>query len=69
MKLLNLRGINWSGRVDLNHRPPGPEPGALARLSHAPSYLSHIVACILRCIAFRRNFAKIGTIGSNIGPK
>jgi len=22
MKLLNL----WSGRVDLNHRPPGPEP-------------------------------------------
>jgi Phage integrase family len=21
----------WSGRVDLNHRPPGPEPGALAR--------------------------------------
>jgi site-specific DNA recombinase len=26
----------WSGRVDLNHRPPGPEPGALARLSHAP---------------------------------
>jgi hypothetical protein len=27
----------WSGRVDLNHRPPGPEPGALARLSHAPT--------------------------------
>ena len=26
----------WSGRVDSNHRPPGPEPGALARLSHAP---------------------------------
>jgi L-seryl-tRNA(Ser) seleniumtransferase len=22
--------------VDSNHRPPGPEPGALARLSHAP---------------------------------
>jgi len=20
----------WSGRVDLNHRPPGPEPGAKA---------------------------------------
>ena len=37
MKLLNLRGIKWSGRVDLNHRPPGPEPGALARLSHAPT--------------------------------
>ena len=26
----------WSGRVDLNHRPPGPEPGALARLRYAP---------------------------------
>src|SRR2546426_8210681 len=25
-----------SGREDLNLRPPGPEPGALARLSHAP---------------------------------
>ncbi len=23
--------------MDLNHRPPGPEPGALARLSHAPT--------------------------------
>ena len=22
-------GRNWSGRVDSNHRPPGPEPGAL----------------------------------------
>src|SRR6266566_2401156 len=28
----------WSGRVDSNHRPPGPEPGALARLSHAPTH-------------------------------
>jgi hypothetical protein len=28
----------WSGRVDSNHRPPGPEPGALARLSHAPTF-------------------------------
>src|ERR1039458_7970709 len=28
--------VKWSGRVDSNHRPPGPEPGALARLSHAP---------------------------------
>jgi hypothetical protein len=27
----------WSGRVDLNHRPPGPEPGALARLRYAPN--------------------------------
>ena len=27
----------WSGRMDLNHRPPGPEPGALARLRYAPT--------------------------------
>src|SRR2546426_695008 len=26
-----------SGRVDLNHRPPGPEPGALTGLRYAPS--------------------------------
>ena len=39
MKLLNLRGIKWSGRMDLNHRPPGPEPGALARLRYAPTVI------------------------------
>ena len=27
-----------SGRVDLNHRPPGPEPGALTGLRYAPNY-------------------------------
>src|ERR1700692_2179977 len=27
----------WSGREDLNLRPPGPEPGALARLRYAPT--------------------------------
>jgi hypothetical protein len=32
-KLLNLK---WSGREDSNLRPLGPEPSALARLSHAP---------------------------------
>ena len=26
----------WSGRQDLNLRPPGPKPGALAKLSHTP---------------------------------
>src|SRR3989441_8559846 len=26
-----------SGRVDLNHRPPGPEPGALTGLRYAPN--------------------------------
>jgi hypothetical protein len=28
--------IGQSGRVDLNHRPPGPEPGALTGLRYAP---------------------------------
>ena len=31
----------WSGRADLNHRPPGPEPGALARLRYAPTVSLH----------------------------
>jgi|SRR5450755_1678934 integrase len=31
------RGEKWSGRKDLNLRPPGPEPGALARLRYAPT--------------------------------
>src|SRR5438105_3807450 len=35
--LLNQEGKFWSGRMDLNHRPPGPEPGALARLRYAPT--------------------------------
>ena len=29
-----------SGRLELNQRPLGPEPSALARLSYAPLYLS-----------------------------
>src|ERR1051325_6331671 len=29
-------GLRWSGQVDLNHRPHGPEPCALTRLSYAP---------------------------------
>src|ERR1041385_2040241 len=29
-------GWKWSGQVDLNHRPHGPEPCALTRLSYAP---------------------------------
>src|ERR1051325_9740575 len=38
--MFKLLKIKWSGRVDSNHRPPGPEPGALARLSHAPNSIS-----------------------------
>src|SRR5215472_3324629 len=39
----------WSGRVDSNHRPPGPEPGALARLSHAPRLSAAIQVYHLGC--------------------
>ena len=28
----------WSGRPDSNWRPPGPKPGTLTKLSHAPTY-------------------------------
>ena len=33
----NVEIEKWSGRKDLNLRPPGPEPGALARLRYAPT--------------------------------
>ncbi len=28
----------WSGRADLNGRPPAPKAGALTRLRYAPTY-------------------------------
>jgi hypothetical protein len=37
MEHIESRGEKWSGRKDLNLRPPGPEPGALARLRYAPT--------------------------------
>ena len=35
---MRRNGGRWSGRLDLNQRPLGPEPSALARLSHAPTH-------------------------------
>ena len=35
--------------MDSNHRPPGPEPGALARLSHAPRLSAAIQVYHLGC--------------------
>ena len=32
-----LQEARWSGRQDLNLRPPAPQAGALARLRHAPT--------------------------------
>ena len=34
---LHILVSEWSGRPDLNRRPLGPEPSALAKLSHAPT--------------------------------
>ncbi len=36
IKILSLK---WSGREELNFRPPGPEPGTLTRLRYAPTAL------------------------------
>ncbi len=33
----DINGI-WSGRADLNGRPPAPKAGALTRLRYAPTY-------------------------------
>src|ERR1017187_7811447 len=44
--------VKWSGRVDSNHRPPGPEPGALARLSHAPKLATNPKTSIPRLRAY-----------------
>ena len=30
---------DWSGRADLNGRPPAPKAGALTRLRYAPMFL------------------------------
>src|SRR3569832_1723781 len=35
---MRARRLAKSGRVDLNHRPPVPQTGALTRLRHAPRY-------------------------------
>ena len=34
----NTPSLIWSGRADLNRRPLGPEPSALAKLSHFPFF-------------------------------
>ena len=34
----HLEILEVSGQVDLNHRPHGPEPCALTRLSYAPMF-------------------------------
>ena len=35
--------LKWSGREDLNLRPPAPKAGTLARLRHAPIFCSSLV--------------------------
>ena len=42
----NSQRLGWSGRVDLNHRPPGPEPDLVVVSFVTPlpqiSYISEI---------------------------
>ena len=38
--------LNWSGRRDLNPRPPAPHAGALARLRHAPNLRGNKLNCL-----------------------
>jgi hypothetical protein len=38
----------WSGRLDLNQRPPVPQTGALTRLRHAPMAHSYTTKLHLR---------------------
>src|SRR5689334_9496973 len=35
--MCKLLKINWSGRVDSNHRPPGPEPAYINNLQTSPT--------------------------------
>jgi hypothetical protein len=48
---------SWSrsGRADLNRRPHGPEPCALAGLSHAPNALSLPQQQPKRMLQYQRN--------------
>ena len=48
----------WSGREDLNLRPPAPKAGALARLRHAPNFFYSVFSPGLLCkggIRFQRH--------------
>ncbi len=40
----------WSGRRDLNPRPPGPKPGALTRLRYAPTSWIEIIDYFKVCV-------------------
>ncbi len=44
----------WSGRADLNRRPYGPEPYALAKLRHAPTLLLLLILSSLYIITLLR---------------
>src|ERR1700675_5050982 len=62
--------LKWSGRKDLNLRPPGPEPGALARLRYAPNLIPYFptVYAGLRASATIRLEAKTKPLGSFCSP-
>jgi hypothetical protein len=38
-----FQGFLWSGRRDLNPRPPVPQTGALTGLRHAPTEMARMI--------------------------
>ncbi len=47
----------------MNHRPPGPEPGALARLSHAPKLVSQNFSIVYAASFRTATSGKLGRLG------
>lgn len=48
--LIEPIAFSWSGREDLNLRPPGPEPGALTRLRYAPTPCSRLLSATAKIV-------------------
>src|SRR2546428_12860566 len=55
---------SWSGRPDLNRRPRGPKPRALARLPYAP--VRRMVACARRWVKRSASLARRGWAGCKL---
>ena len=49
-----VHAILQSGYRDLNSGPPGPKPGALAKLSHTPKYKTLIITDLQSVVLLRQ---------------
>src|SRR2546427_9520449 len=58
---VNSASGSWSGRPDLNRRPRGPKPRALASLRYAP--IRRMVACDRRWVKHSASLARRGWAG------